>query len=156
MAYNHTYGLPVLITRGCSNYGPYQSPKKFVPQMITKALADETLSLDNGGLNTRNWVHVRDHCRALDLVLHRGNNGEVYNIGGDNEWTDLALAGIILEQLEKPRSLITFNKERLGVRHRRLVSTRKIESELGWQPEIPFEVGIAETARWFQTHRQWW
>ncbi|HEY8464845.1 MAG TPA: dTDP-glucose 4,6-dehydratase [Bacillota bacterium] len=156
LAYYHAYGLPVLVTRCSANYGFYQDPGKLVPMLIIKALNDEMLPLEGTGLKIRDWVFVRDHCRALELVLNYGRAGEVYNIGGHNERTDLEVAKAILARLEKAQSLIFFDAERLGNKRRCVVSTRKIETELGWQPQTSFETGLAATIRWYQTNRHWW
>jgi dTDP-glucose 4,6-dehydratase len=154
-AYHHTFGLPVLITRSSNNYGPYQFPEKLIPLFITNALRDEPLPLYGDGLQIRDWLHVRDHCRAIDLVLRRGTVGEIYNIGGRCEKTNLEVTRLILQFLGKPESLIRFVPDRPGHDRRYALDCSKIERELGWRPEIPFERGLAETVRWYCEHQAW-
>lgn len=151
-AYYETYGLPVHITRCSNNYGKYQYPEKLIPYLISRALADETLTIYGDGENIRDWLHVADHCRAIDLVLHHGKVGEVYNIGGDNEWTNNEIARLIVEQLGKPASLITHVEDRLGHDRRYAIDATKIKTELGWQPAVPFEQGLSETIEWYVKH----
>lgn len=155
-AYHETFGLPVNITRCSNNYGPYQFPEKLIPLMISKALADEPLPIYGDGLNVRDWLYVEDHCSAIDLVIHKGKNGEVYNIGGHNERTNLQIVQTILEQLGKPESLITFVKDRPGHDRRYGIDPTKIMNELGWKPKHNFETGIKETIEWYLQNKEWW
>ncbi len=155
-AYHHTYGLPVLITRCSNNYGPFQFPEKLIPLMISNAMEDRELPIYGDGLQIRDWIYVEDHCRALDLVLHRGKEGEVYNIGGKCEKTNLSVAQTILDRLGKPRSLIRFVADRPGHDRRYAIDFSKIERELGWTPRVSFEEGIDLTIRWYQEHQEWW
>lgn len=155
-AYHETYGLPVLITRCSNNYGPYQYPEKLIPFFIKRALADEYLPVYGDGLNVRDWLHVEDHCRAIDLVLQKGRIGEIYNIGGNNERTNIEITRLILRELGKPESLIKFVQDRLGHDRRYAIDANKIKTELGWQPEYTFEQGIKETIKWYLENRKWW
>jgi dTDP-glucose 4,6-dehydratase len=155
-AYHETYGLPVNITRCSNNYGPYQFPEKLIPLMIIHALQDKPLPVYGDGLNVRDWLHVEDHCRALDLVLHQGVNGEVYNIGGNNERTNLEIVNLILQELGKPPSLIRHVEDRLGHDRRYAIDSSKIQRELGWQPVRSFDDGIRETIAWYLNHQDWW
>ncbi len=155
-AYHHTYGLPVLITRCSNNYGPYQFPEKLIPLMISNALEDRELPIYGDGLQIRDWIYVEDHCRALDLVLHRGKEGEVYNIGGKCEKTNLSVAQTILDRLGKPHSLIRFVADRPGHDRRYAIDFSKIERELGWTPQVSFEEGIDLTIQWYREHQEWW
>lgn len=155
-AYHETFGLPVNITRCSNNYGPYQFPEKLIPLMISKALADESLPIYGDGLNVRDWLYVEDHCSAIDLVIHKGNNGEVYNVGGHNERTNIQIVKTILEQLGKPESLMTFVKDRPGHDRRYGIDPTKIMNELGWKPKHNFETGIKETIAWYLQNKEWW
>jgi len=155
-AYFHTYGLPVIITRCSNNYGPYQFPEKLIPLMISNAMEDKELPMYGDGLNVRDWIYVEDHCRALDTVLHRGRKGEVYNIGGRSERTNLSVAQAILDHLGKPHSLLRFVTDRPGHDRRYAMDFSKIERELGWRPLVPFEEGIQRTIAWYQSNPQWW
>ena len=155
-AYFRTFHLPIIITRCSNNYGPYQFPEKLIPLFITNALEDLPLPLYGDGLNIRDWIHVEDHCRAIDLVLRKGREGEVYNIGGNCEKTNLEITRIILEKLNKPETLITFVKDRPGHDRRYAISMDKIEKELGWKPTFSFEVGIEKTINWYQENSWWW
>lgn len=155
-AYHETFGLPVNITRCSNNYGPYQFPEKLIPLIISKALADEQLPVYGDGLNIRDWLYVEDHCSAIDLVIHQGRNGEVYNIGGNNERTNLQIVKTILGQLGKPESLITHVKDRPGHDRRYGIDPSKIMTELGWKPKHSFETGIKETIRWYLDNKDWW
>lgn len=156
LAYNHTFGMPVLITRCSNNYGPYQFPEKLIPLMIANALNDKPLPLYGNGLNVRDWLHVRDHCEAIDVVLHKGISGEVYNIGGNNEWKNIDIVKLLLNKLNKPESLITYVKDRLGHDLRYAIDASKIKRELGWEPRYTFEKGIDETTRWYLENKEWW
>jgi dTDP-glucose 4,6-dehydratase len=155
-AYHHTFGLDVCITRCSNNYGPYQFPEKLIPLMLTNALADQPLPVYGDGQNVRDWLHVEDHCRAVDLVLRGGRAGEVYNVGGQNEWTNLDLVKLLLSQVGKPESLITFVKDRPGHDRRYAIVADKIRDELGWRPRHTFPEGLARTIAWYREHHQWW
>jgi dTDP-glucose 4,6-dehydratase len=155
-AYYHTYGLPVVITRCSNNYGPYQFPEKLIPLMVSNAMEDKELPIYGDGMYIRDWIYVEDHCRALDRVLQQGRDGEVYNIGGGSERTNLYVAKSILDRLGKPHSLIRFVADRPGHDRRYAIDFSKIERELGWRPTVSFEEGIDRTIEWYQTHREWW
>ncbi len=155
-AYFHTYGLSVLTTRCSNNYGPYQFPEKLIPLMVSNALEDKELPIYGDGLNIRDWIYVEDHCRALDKVLREGTPGEVYNIGGQSERTNLHVAQTILDRLGKPHSMIRFVADRPGHDRRYAIDFSKIKRELGWMPTVSFEEGIDRTIEWYQTHREWW
>jgi dTDP-glucose 4,6-dehydratase len=155
-AYHETFGLPVNITRCSNNYGPYQFPEKLIPLMISNALNDKQLPIYGDGLNIRDWLYVEDHCSAIDLVIHKGRNGEVYNIGGNNERTNVHIVERILGQLGKPESLIKFVEDRLGHDRRYGIDATKITNELGWKPKHTFETGIKETINWYLENRIWW
>lgn len=155
-AYHETFGLPVNITRCSNNYGPYQFPEKLIPLMISKALNDEALPVYGDGLNIRDWLYVEDHCSAIDLVIHQGRNGEVYNIGGNNERTNLQIVRTILQELGKSESLITHVKDRPGHDRRYGIDPTKTMNELGWKPKHSFETGIKETIAWYLDHKEWW
>ena len=154
-AYHETYGLNVNITRCSNNYGPYQFPEKLIPLMIRNALSDQPLPIYGDGLHVRDWLHVEDHCRAVDLVLHRGAPGEVYNIGGHNERTNLEVVKTILAELGKPETLIRFVQDRPGHDRRYAIDATKIRRELGWEPKYDYETGIRETIRWYLANRDW-
>jgi len=155
-AYHATFGLPINITRCSNNYGPYQFPEKLIPLIIANALADKPLPVYGDGLNIRDWLYVEDHCSAIDLVLHRGVNGEVYNIGGNNERTNIHIVQRILRELGKPESLIQYIKDRPGHDRRYGIDATKITSELGWKPVHNFETGINETISWYLDNQTWW
>ncbi len=155
-AYHRTFGLPVTISRCSNNYGPYHFPEKLIPLMITRALADQSLPVYGNGANVRDWLHVSDHCTAIDLILRHGRVGEVYNIGGHNERTNLEVVRTILKALNKPESLIHFVKDRPGHDLRYAIDPTKIETELGWKPQYTFDTGILQTIDWYLTHRDWW
>lgn len=154
-AYHETFGLNVNITRCSNNYGPYQFPEKLIPLMIQNALQDKQLPVYGDGLNVRDWLYVEDHCSAIDLVLHQGRNGEVYNVGGRNERNNIQVVKTILQELGKPESLITYVKDRLGHDRRYAIDADKIRSELGWQPKHDYESGIRETIRWYLANQAW-
>jgi dTDP-glucose 4,6-dehydratase len=155
-AYHETFGLPVNITRCSNNYGPYQFPEKLIPLMISNALYDKPLPIYGDGLNIRDWLYVDDHCSAIDLVIHEGKNGDVYNIGGNNERTNLQIVRTILAEIGKPESLITYVEDRLGHDRRYGIDATKITTELGWRPRYHFETGIQETIRWYLGNQEWW
>jgi dTDP-glucose 4,6-dehydratase len=155
-AYNETFGLPVNITRCSNNYGPFHFPEKLIPLMIINALNDKDLPIYGDGLNVRDWLHVEDHCQAIDLVLHKGRNGEVYNVGGNNERTNIEIVKTILEQLGKPESLMKFVKDRPGHDRRYAIDATKLRTELGWKPKYNFETGIEQTISWYLENQEWW
>ena len=156
LAYFHTFHTPVIVTRCSNNYGPFQFPEKLIPLMIANALNDKPLPVYGDGLNVRDWLYVEDHCSALDAVLHKGKEGEVYNIGGNNEKKNIEIVKLILQELEKPESLITFVQDRLGHDRRYAIDASKIKNELGWEPTHTFEIGIRETIHWYLSHKEWW
>ena len=155
LAYHRTYGLPVTISRCSNNYGPYQFPEKLIPLMIQKARNGEQLPVYGDGKNVRDWLHVYDHCEAIDLIIRKGRIGETYNVGGHNERSNLEVVKTILAALNKPESQIGFVKDRLGHDRRYAIDPRKIESELGWKPKFTFESGIAETIQWNLDNQKW-
>ncbi len=154
-AYHVTHGLGALITRCSNNYGNHQFPEKLIPLMILQALEGEPLPVYGDGLYVRDWIHVGDHCRALELVLREGRPGEVYNIGGDAERTNLEVVHRILEILERPRELVRHVQDRPGHDRRYAVSSRKLQRELGWKPRIGFEEGLERTVQWYRQNRRW-
>lgn len=156
LAYERTYGLPVTISRCSNNYGPYHFPEKLIPLIISRALADEKLPVYGKGENVRDWLHVSDHCEAIDLILHKGKPGEVYNVGGHNEKTNLEVVKTILKALDKPESLIEFVTDRPGHDLRYAIDPTKLETELGWKPKYTFETGIRQTIDWYLENREWW
>lgn len=154
-AYHVTYELPVLITRGSNNYGPSQYPEKLIPVLITNALDDKDLPIYGDGLQIRDWLYVMDHCSAIDVVLHEGQIGESYNIGGGNERVNLDIAGKVLDQLNKPRTLLKYVKDRPGHDRRYSLDCTKLK-RLGWAPARDFEEGLAETVQWYVENQAWW
>lgn len=156
LAYHRTYGLPVTISRCSNNYGPYHFPEKLIPLIISRALNDESLPVYGEGKNVRDWLYVEDHCSAIDLIIHKGRVGEVYNVGGHNERTNLEVVKTILRELGKPESLITYVKDRAGHDLRYAIDPTKIRTELGWTPETPFDEGIKRTIRWYLENKSWW
>jgi dTDP-glucose 4,6-dehydratase len=156
LAYQHTFGLPVVLTRCSNNYGPYQFPEKLIPLMIANALNNKSLPVYGDGMNIRDWLHVKDHCSAIDGVLHRGRIGEVYNIGGNNEKPNIEIVKLILQNLGKPESLISYVEDRPGHDRRYAIDSSKIQRELGWQPSYTFEQGIVETIKWYMNNQTWW
>ncbi|MCC3378374.1 dTDP-glucose 4,6-dehydratase [Paenibacillus farraposensis] len=155
-AYHETFGLPVNITRCSNNYGPFQFPEKLIPLMISRALSDQQLPIYGDGLNIRDWLYVEDHCSAIDLVIHQGKLGEVYNIGGNNERTNVHIVKTVLEELGKPESLISYVQDRPGHDRRYGIDPTKTMNELGWKPKHSFETGIKETIRWYLDNKEWW
>jgi len=156
LAYYRTYGLPVTVSRCSNNYGPYHFPEKLIPLMISRALADEPLPVYGKGDNVRDWLYVEDHCAAIDLIVRNGRVGEVYNIGGHNERTNLEVVKTILKALDKPESLIHFVTDRPGHDRRYAIDPTKIETELGWTPKHNFDTGIQETIKWYLENQDWW
>lgn len=154
-AYHKTFGFPAIITRSSNNYGPYQYPEKLIPLFITKSMADEKVPLYGDGLNVRDWIYVEDNCRAIDIVFHRGREGEVYNIGGGNERSNIEIARMILRVLNKPDSLISYVKDRPGHDRRYALDSTKIEKELGWKPINGFEEAIIRTINWYKDNIDW-
>lgn len=156
LAYHRTYGLPVTISRCSNNYGPYQFPEKLIPLMIANALNDKPLPVYGKGENVRDWLYVDDHCKAIDMILHCGRNGEVYNIGGHNEMKNIDIVRLIIEKLGKDESLITYVKDRAGHDMRYAIDPSKIHAELGWLPDTRFADGILRTINWYLENRDWW
>lgn len=156
LAYYRTYGLPVTISRCSNNYGPYHFPEKLIPLMIINALHEKPLPVYGDGLNVRDWLYVEDHCKAIDLILHKGRVGEVYNVGGHNERKNIDIVKLICKELGKPESLIKYVSDRKGHDRRYAIDPAKIHSELGWFPETTFEDGIKKTIRWYLDNRDWW
>ncbi len=156
MAYHRTYGLPVTISRCSNNYGPYHFPEKLIPLVISRALNDEEIPVYGKGENVRDWLYVTDHCSAIDLVVRKGREGEVYNIGGHNERTNLDVVKTILKALNKPESLIKYVTDRPGHDLRYAMDPTKIETELGWKPEYTFDTGIPVTIQWYLDNKEWW
>lgn len=155
-AYHRTFGLPVSISRCSNNYGPYHFPEKLIPLMIANALNDKPLPVYGTGENVRDWLYVTDHCAVIDLIVRKGRVGEVYNIGGHNERTNLQVVKTILKALDKPESLIRFVTDRPGHDMRYAIDPTKIHEELGWLPETPFDEGIQKTIRWYLNNKPWW
>lgn len=162
LAYGATYGMPTMVTRCSNNYGPYQFPEKFIPRVMCGLLARSSVPVYGDGMNVRDWLFVEDHCRAIDLVLQRGRVGEVYNVGGRNEFSNVAVVAKIVEQWEAITGddvsldgLISFAEDRKGHDRRYGMDAGKIRAELGWAPEVSFEEGLARTIRWYRDHRQW-
>ena len=156
LAYYRTFGLPVTVSRCSNNYGPYHFPEKLIPLMISRALADESLPVYGKGENVRDWLHVSDHCSAIDLIIRKGTVGEIYNIGGHNERTNLEVVKTILKALDKPESLIQHVTDRPGHDRRYAIDPTKIETELGWKPQYNFDTGIAMTIQWYLDNQDWW
>jgi len=148
-AYHRTYGLPVVISRCTNNYGPRQHPEKFIPTVILNALRDKPIPIYGDGLYVRDWIHVLDHCQSVDLILHKGKVGEIYNIGGDNEWANIELAREILKIIGKPEELLQSVPDRPGHDRRYALSSDKLKRQLDWKPSISFDHGLTETARWY-------
>ncbi|WP_270180237.1 dTDP-glucose 4,6-dehydratase [Alkalihalobacillus sp. CinArs1] len=156
LSYFKTYGLYVCITRCSNNYGPYQFPEKLIPLMISNALEGKALPIYGDGQNVRDWLHVNDHCSAIDLVLHGGKAGEVYNVGGNTERKNIELVEALVKKVGCSPDLITFIKDRPGHDRRYAIDATKISTELGWKPRFSFEEGIEETVRWYKKNRGWW
>ena len=156
LAYHRTYGLPVTISRCSNNYGPYHFPEKLIPLMIINALHDKPLPVYGEGINVRDWLYVEDHCRAIDLIIHKGTVGEVYNVGGHNEMKNIDIVKLICKELNKPESLITHVTDRKGHDMRYAIDPTKIHNELGWLPETKFADCIVKTIRWYLDNEDWW
>ena len=155
-AYHRTYDLPVTISRCSNNYGPYQFPEKLIPLMIVNALADKPLPVYGEGINVRDWLYVEDHCKAIDLIIHKGRVGEVYNIGGHNEMRNIDIVKLICKELDKSEDLITYVTDRKGHDLRYAIDPTKIHNELGWLPETMFQDGIKKTICWYLNNKTWW
>ena len=156
LSYFRTFGLPVTISRCSNNYGPYHFPEKLIPLMISRALANETLPVYGNGENVRDWLHVSDHCKAIDLIIHKGRDGEVYNVGGHNERTNLDVVKTILKALNKSEDLIQYVTDRPGHDRRYAIDPTKLTQELGWSPEYNFDTGIQQTITWYLENEIWW
>ena len=156
LAYHRTYGLPVTISRCSNNYGPHHFPEKLIPLMIANALNDKPLPVYGEGLNVRDWLYVEDHCKAIDLIIHKGRVGEVYNVGGHNEKRNIDIVKLICKELGKPESLIVHVGDRKGHDMRYAIDPSKIHNELGWLPETKFEDGIKKTIQWYLDNKEWW
>ncbi len=156
LAYHRTYSLPVTISRCSNNYGPYQFPEKLIPLTIVNALHEKPLPVYGTGENVRDWLYVEDHCKAIDLILHKGREGEVYNVGGHNERKNIDIVRLICKALGKSESLITYVADRKGHDLRYAIDPTKIHTELGWLPETKFEDGIQKTIQWYLNNKSWW
>lgn len=156
LSYHRTFKLPVTISRCSNNYGPYHFPEKLIPLIITNALNDKKLPVYGKGENVRDWLYVEDHCSAIDLILHNGKIGEIYNIGGHNERTNLEVVKIILQELGKGEELIRYVTDRPGHDRRYAIDPEKMQKELGWQPKTKFDEGIKQTIQWYLENRKWW
>ena len=156
LAYHRTYGLPVTISRCSNNYGPYQFPEKLIPLMIINCLKNKPLPVYGKGLNVRDWLYVEDHCKAVDLIIHKGREGGVYNIGGHNEMHNIDIVKLVCKELGKSESLISYVTDRKGHDMRYAIDPAKIQNELGWVPETKFADGIKRTVKWYLEHRDWW
>lgn len=155
-AYHETFGMNVNITRCSNNYGPYHFPEKLIPLMVTNALEGKELPIYGDGKNVRDWLHVKDHCAAIDLVIHKGEPGEIYNVGGHNERTNNEIVHLIVEKLNAPKDLIKFVEDRLGHDRRYAIDPTKLTTELGWKPKYTFDTGIVETIQWYLDNQDWW
>ncbi|PFE00337.1 dTDP-glucose 4,6-dehydratase [Bacillus cereus] len=156
LSYFETYKLPVIVTRCSNNYGPYQYPEKLIPLMITNAMEDKKLPVYGTGQNVRDWLHVFDHCTAIDLVLHNGRDGEIYNVGGNNEKRNIEIVEMILEKLGKSKRMISFVPDRLAHDWRYAIDSSKLQRELGWKPVYSFTKGLEDTIEWYMKNEQWW
>jgi dTDP-glucose 4,6-dehydratase len=154
-SYCHTHGFPGMITRCSNNYGPYQFPEKLIPLLISNALAGMPLPIYGDGMNVRDWIHVRDHCAAIDSVFHKGKSGEVYNIGARQELPNLDVVRRILKALGKDESLITYVDDRPGHDRRYAIDSSKLETQLHWRPQVPFDIGLPETIKWYRGNSAW-
>ncbi len=154
-AYHRTFGLNTTISRCSNNYGPYHFPEKLIPLMISRALNNESLPVYGNGKNVRDWLHVEDHCSAIDLIIHKGKSGEIYNVGGHNEKTNLEVVKTILKTLDKPESLISYVKDRPGHDLRYAIDPKKLENELGWKAKYNFDTGIEMTIKWYLENNDW-
>ncbi len=154
-AYYETFNMPVLTTRCSNNYGPYQFPEKLLPLFINNLLEDKQVPVYGDGLNVRDWLYVYDHCSAIDAVLHKGKVGDVYNIGGNNEKTNIEITKLLLKELKKPESLIKYVEDRLGHDRRYAIDSSKMKNELGWEPSVTFEQGIQLTINWYLDNKKW-
>lgn len=155
-AYHRTYSMPITISRCSNNYGRFQFPEKLIPLMLIRAKSDQSLPVYGKGTNVRDWLHVYDHCTAIDLIVRKGKVGEVYNIGGNNEKQNIQIVKLILQKLGKPESLISYVADRLGHDLRYAIDSTKLTTELGWQPKYCFETGIEETLNWYLSNEDWW
>jgi dTDP-glucose 4,6-dehydratase len=156
LAYHHTFGLDVIVTRCSNNYGPYQFPEKLIPLMIANALDGKKLPVYGDGMQVRDWIHVEDHCAALLAALERGKAGEVYNVGSDNEWPNLQIVQQLLRILRRPESMIEHVKDRPGHDRRYAIEARKAHADLAWAPRIAFADGLQRTVDWYVANRTWW
>ncbi len=156
LSYHHTHGVPVVVTRCSNNYGPYQFPEKMLPLFITNLLEDIAVPVYGDGMNVRDWIHVHDHCRALVTVWQRGVAGEVYNIGSDNEWTNIDLTHELLKLMKRSETMLRYVKDRAGHDRRYAIDNSKISGRLGWKPETEFGKGLKETIQWYREHDAWW
>lgn len=156
LAYAETFGMNVNITRCSNNYGPYHFPEKLIPLMVTNALEGKELPIYGNGKNVRDWLHVKDHCAAIDLVIHKGKSGEVYNVGGHNERTNNEIVHLIVDYLNVSKDIIKYVDDRLGHDLRYAIDPTKLERELGWKPQYTFDTGIVETIEWYLANREWW
>ena len=156
LSYKRTYGLPVTISRCGNNYGPYQFPEKLIPLMISNALQDKALPIYGSGENVRDWIYVDDHCKAIDIIIHKGRVGEIYNVGASCEMPNIDIVKLICKELGKPESLITHVTDRKGHDMRYAIDPTKIYNELGWLPETKFADGIKKTIKWYLENRKWW
>jgi dTDP-glucose 4,6-dehydratase len=154
-AYFHTFNFPVVITRCSNNYGPFQHPEKLIPLFITNAMANKPVPVYGDGLNVRDWLHVEDHCSAIDLAFHKGAAGEVYNIGGNNERKNIEITKLILNNCGRPETLIKYVQDRLGHDRRYAIDSTKTQNELSWKPQHTFETGIHSTIEWYKNNREW-
>lgn len=155
-AYQHTFGLPAIITRCSNNYGPYQFPEKLIPLFITNLIEGKKVPVYGDGLNVRDWIHVADHCRGIRAAIERGRPGEVYNLGGNNEQTNMAITRMLIEALGMDESSIQYVQDRLGHDRRYAIDASRSARELGWQPLVDFKQGLAETVDWYRTNESWW
>ncbi|PGK37957.1 dTDP-glucose 4,6-dehydratase [Bacillus anthracis] len=155
-SYYETYGLPINITRCSNNYGPFHFPEKLIPLIIINTLANKHLPVYGDGLHVRDWLHVEDHCQAIDLVLHNGKVGEIYNIGGNNEYTNIEIVKRIIQYLGKSESLIHYVTDRPGHDRRYAIDSSKLQKELGWSPKYTFDIGIEQTIKWYLENKTWW